>query len=460
MFERTISAHLEAWRRKAGRKPLVLRGARQVGKTTALRAFAGGFDHAVFLNMEEPKHRALFHESLSFEERISAALLSGSVPRHAESTLVFLDEIQACPQAVATLRYFHETAPHIGVVAAGSLMEAAIDVRASFPVGRVEYLVMHPCTFREFLGALGETELSGLLDRVPFPRFAHEKARGLFKLYMLVGGMPEAVALYASTRDLVAVNGVYESLLTSFLDDVEKYAKNSFVRVVRHLIRTAFAEAGKRVRFQGFGKSAYSSKDVHEAFDLLEKAMLVRLVYPTSSVAMPVLGDRKKSPKLQLLDGGILHYQSGLQKELFVAENPESVAYGTLVEHAVGLMLCATFTNPSAALHFWAREKKQSNAEVDFVFPFQSMVVPVEVKSGATGRLRSLHEFVDRAPHPFAVRFCDAPVSVEGARTVAGKAFNLLNLPWYLAGEIGPCLGWLVAGGREFNNSTSPLRNS
>lgn len=444
MFERTILKHLEKWRQKESRKPLILRGARQVGKTTAVKMFAKQFAHSVFLNMEEPKHRALFNENLSFEERISAVLLFGSIPKDAESVFVFIDEIQTEPQAVAALRYFYETAPQIFVIAAGSLLENTLDMKTSFPVGRVEYLMMHPCTFGEFLSALGETELLKLFNEIPFPLYAHEKAKNLFRQYMLVGGMPEAVAVYAKTKDIVQVNTVYESLLSSFIDDVEKYAKNGFVRVVRHLIQTAFAEAGNRIKFQGFGKSLYSSKDVHEAFDLLEKAMLIKLIYPTSTVEAPVLSDRKKSPKLQLLDSGLLHYQSGLQNELFIAEDPESVAYGKFIEHIIGIMLYAQFSQPSTNLNFWAREKKQSNAEVDFVYQFRSKIIPIEVKSGATGRLRSIYQFVDQSPHHFAVRFCDAPVSVEQAKTIAGKEFQLLNMPWYLAGEVESYLGWFV----------------
>lgn len=444
MFERTIINRLDEWREKPNRKPLILRGARQVGKTTVIKMFAGKFRHSVFLNMEEPSHRQLFKESLSFEERIMAVLLYGSVPKDATDILIFIDEIQSSKQAVATLRYFYEKAPHIFVVAAGSLLESAIDLKASFPVGRVEYMMMHPCSFREFLNAVDEKELVSVFDKIPLPVYAHDKAMTLFRKYMIVGGMPEAVDVYAKTKDIVSVNGVYENLLTSFADDVEKYAKNGFVRVVRHIIKSAFAEAGSRIKFQGFGKSTYSSKDISESFDLLEKAMLMKLIYPTSSVKVPIEPDLKKSPKLMLLDSGLLHYQSGLQSELFISEDPESVAFGKLIEHMVGRMIYSEFSNPSATLNFWAREKKQSNAEVDFVYQFKGKVIPVEIKSGATGRLRSLHQFIDQSPHNYAVRFCGSPVSIENAVTIKGTEYKLLNLPWYLAGELEKYLEWFV----------------
>ena len=444
MFERTVVNELKKWKGSVNRKPLILRGARQVGKTTAVEMFSKQFKHSVFLNMEDPTHRQLFRETLSFKDRISAVLLSGSVPKDSTDILVFIDEIQECSQAVTTLRYFYEMTPHIHVIAAGSLLEAALDMKRSFPVGRVEYLLMHPCTFSEFLQAMGEDEVLKLLNKVPIPEYAHSKVKALFKKYMIIGGMPEAVKVYAQTKDITDVNSVYEMLITSFLDDVEKYAQNGFIRVVRHIIKSAFAEAGNRIKFQGFCKSNYQSKDVSESFDLLGKAMLMRLVYPTSSVEMPLKPNLKKSPKLMLLDSGIFHYQAGIQNDLFIAESPESVEYGKFVEHIVGLMIYSGFSNPTAELNFWIREKKQSNAEVDYVYPFKGKIIPIEVKSGATGRLRSLHQFVDAAKHPFAVRFGDSTVSIEEAKTISGKKYHLLNMPWYLAEELESYLEWFL----------------
>ena len=442
MFERAAIKDLLEWKNKSNRKPLILRGARQVGKTTAIEMFSKYFDNTIFLNMEEAAHRELFNEKLSFDDRISAVLLFGSVPKDSKNTIVFIDEIQMSPQAISTLRYFHELTPHLFIVAAGSLLEAAIDTKASFPVGRVEYLMMHPCTFREFISALGETEMLSLLDEIPLPAFAHQKALELFKKYMLIGGMPEAVATYSTTEDIVQVNSVYESLLTSFLDDVEKYSKESFVRVIRHVIKSAFSEIGNRIKFQGFGKSTYTSKEIHEAFELIQKAMLMQLIYPASSVKIPIVSDYKKSPKLLLLDSGLLHYQSGIQKEIFISQKPEAVAYGRLIEHIAGQMIYSSFSNPSASINFWAREKKQSNAEVDYIYQYRDRIIPIEVKSGPSGRLRSLHQFVDMTDHNYAVRLGDSLISIENAVTVKGKQYKLLNMPWYLAEEIENYLKW------------------
>ncbi|RLF06545.1 MAG: AAA family ATPase [Thermoprotei archaeon] len=436
MIKRTILKHLEKWKYKANRKPLILRGARQVGKTTAVKLFAKQFKNTIFLNMENSEHKKFFKKELSFSERIQAILFAHSIPITDSDTLLFIDEIQASPLAVETLRYFYELTPHIYLIAAGSLMESLLNIHISFPVGRVEYLMMHPCSFKEFLSALGEDEVETLLETIPFPAYAHDKTLKLFKEYMLVGGMPEAVDLYSKNRNLLEVNDIYENLISSFFEDVEKYAKNGFVRVVRHIIKTAFLHAGTRIKFQGFGNSLHTSKEVHESLELLERAMLIKLIYPTTAVTLPAMDDLKKAPKLLLLDSGIFHYQARLQNELFLHENPEAVAFGKAIEHTIGTMIHAEQITPSSKLNFWVREKRQSNSEVDFVFPYKQHLIPVEIKSGASGKLRSLHQFINRAPHQMAIRFCGEPVSMEKVKTVEGKEYTLLNLPWYLAGEI------------------------
>ncbi|MBC2705891.1 AAA family ATPase [Desulfobacula sp.] len=443
MIERTALKYLITWKESKNRKPLILRGARQVGKTTVVEIFSKQFQNRIFLNMEDAEHKRFFKESLSFKERISAIFLAHSTSVNDKNTLLFIDEIQASKEAVATLRYFYEFIPHVYVIAAGSLLETVINTKISFPVGRVEYLMIHPCSFKEFLYALKEYEIANLFSQIPFPDYAHDTTIKLFREYMLVGGMPEAVSVYAGNRDMVEVNNIYEGLISSFIEDVEKYASNGFIRVVRHILKTAFPFAGNRIKFQGFGNSLYSSKDVHESLNLLEKAMLMKLIYPTTAVSLPAIDNLKKSPKLQLLDSGMFHYQAGLQQELFIEENLESVAFGKSIEHTMGIMLYAEFMKPSSKLNFWVREKRQSSAEVDFVFPYKTFLIPVEVKSGAAGKLRSLHQFMDRTPHNMAVRFCGSPVSIEIVKTVGGKNYNLLNLPWYLAGVLNDYFKYL-----------------
>jgi predicted AAA+ superfamily ATPase len=310
----------------------------------------------------------------------------------------------------------------------------------------VEYLVMKPLSFKEFLNALDEqSSLDIIQNKIPTPDFAHNKLIKLFHTYSIIGGMPEIIQKYSNQKDIIALNSIFDSLIVSYIDDVEKYARNnSMANIIRYAVSNAFYEAGSRIKFQGFGNSNYKSREMGEALKVLEKAMLIYLLYPSSSVKPPLLPNTKKSPKLQVLDTGMLNYFGGFQKELFGSRNIDSVYQGKIAEHIVGQELLACQSSPLYKLHFWNREKKQSNAEVDFLIQYENLIVPIEVKSGATGRLRSLHQFMDRTPHEYAVRIYSGPLEVNRIKTLTGKGFTLLNLPLYLAGSIPEYLEWLT----------------
>ena len=448
MFNRTIIKELERWAQKADRKPLVLRGARQVGKTTAVKIFSEQFEQYIYLNLELPNDRKLFENGYMIDELIQAIFFLKNKKRNKKRTLIFLDEIQNSPNAVSMLRYFYEFAKEFFVIAAGSLLEPLIDRHISFPVGRVEYLYVKPVTFNEYVLALGDVSSSEVLTNVPCPKFAHEKLLKQFYQYTLIGGMPEVVRIYTETLDFHQLKPVYESLLLSYLDDVEKYARNKILaRVMRHVVESSFYSAGSRIRFEGFGNSHYKSREMSEALKTLEKAMLVYLMYPSTVVNLPIIADHKKSPRLHLIDTGLVNYFAGLQKELFSTQNLNSVYEGKIAEHIVGQELFAIYQDISEKVQFWVREKKQSNAQVDYILPFRDYVIPVEVKSGTVGRLRSLHEFIDLASHNYAVRIYSGELKVDKVKTIKGKPFFLLNLPFYLTGQIKHYLRWFLDEG-------------
>ncbi len=447
MFKRDILGKLSAWAKKSDRKPLIIRGARQVGKTTAVDLFSEQFDQYLYLNLELKQERDIFEQDYPVEELVQAIFFYKNQTKQKGRILIFIDEIQACPRAVAYLRFFYEVFPQLYVVAAGSLLETLMDAHISFPVGRVEYLVMKPLSFREFLNAMSEkTGLEIIGNKVPVPGFAHDRLQKLFRTYAIIGGMPEIVQKYAEQKDIIALNTVFESLIVSYLDDVEKYARtNSMAHVIRHAVSSAFYEAGSRIKFQGFGSSSYRSREISEALKVLEKAMLIHLVYPSSSVKPPLLPNKRKSPKLQVLDTGMLNYFGGYQKDLFGAGSIDSVFQGKIAEHIIGQELMAQKTSLLHPLHFWSREKKQSNAEIDFLIQYENMVVPVEVKSGAAGRLRSLHQFMDQAQHEYAIRIYSGELKIDRIKTLSGKKCTLLNLPFYLTGSIKKYLEWMLS---------------
>ena len=225
------------------------------------------------------------------------------------------------------------------------------------------------------------------------------------------------------------------------------------VNVIRHAVSTSFYEAGSRIKFQGFGNSNYKSREMGEALKVLEKAMLIYLLYPSSSISPPLLPNIKKSPRLQVLDTGMLNYFSGFQKDLFRANSIDSVYQGKIAEHIVGQELLAVETSPLFKLYFWNREKKQSNAEVDYLIQYEGLLIPVEVKSAATGRLRSLHQFIDRAPHKYAVRIYSGKLEINQIKTLNGKEFLLLNLPFYLTDSIAEYLKWMISNDKPTQQS-------
>ena len=444
MVPRVTLGALRRWASSSPHKPLIVRGARQVGKTTAARMFGKEFDQFVELDLEVPADANLFRRGLEVHDLLQAILLSRGASLGDGRILLFLDEIQECPEAIGILRQFHEQIPDLHVIAAGSLLEAMLDRGdVSFPVGRVQHLYMHPMSFEEFLIAHGEEQAVEALNTVPCPAVAIPHLIGRFHRYTMIGGMPEIVAAHAESRDVTGLEGLYSSLLTSYLDDVRKYARNPTAdQVIRHAIESAPFEAGNRIKFAGFGRSNYRSREMGEALRTLQRAMLLFLIYPTTSTELPLVPDHRKSPRLQFLDTGLLNHAVGLQPRFFEHDDLHTFYRGRLAKHIVAQeMLCqesATLRKPV----FWVREKRQSTAEVDFVLQHEGRVIPVEVKAGATGTLRSLHEFINRSDCDLAVRLHAGPPGSHKLRTVDGKAFTLLDLPYCLASRVRSHVDW------------------
>ena len=358
-----------------------------------------------------------------------------------KETLIFIDEIQEVPEALNMLRYFYEQYPQYCLVAAGSLLESLFDTKISFPVGRVEFKVVRPFSFQEFLLAMDERAALEQYHKVPMDFFAHDKLLSLFHAYTLIGGMPEIVLSYSVHKDIVALTPVFDSLIGTYLDDVEKYTTTSSqTQIMRHAIRSVFMEAGNRIKFNGFGNSAYGSREMGEALRTIEKAMLIHLIYPTTQTTEPFMPDMKKSPRLQVVDTGMLNYMAHLQREIFGTNDLNSVYKGHIAEHIVCQELLA---HQVSLLHkplFWVSEKKDSVAEIDFLAYINGRVIPIEVKSGATGRLRSLHLFMDSYRGNVAVRLYAGEIRKDVLTTPGGKNYTLLSLPYYLTGKIGEYL--------------------
>jgi len=444
MFDREILNRLAKWNADSTRKPLILRGARQVGKTTVVNAFALAFPQYIYLNLEEAVDQTLFKDNPNIDTLVQNIFLTKNqlFARRGE-TLLFIDEIQQFPKAINMLRYFYEKYPEIAVIAAGSLLETIFSKGLSFPVGRVDFMVIRPVSFPEFLGAMGEELVLEQLLNIPANDFAHTRLLQLFHIYALIGGMPEAVNKYAGTKDLTALSAIYERLIEAYIDDVEKYTTyDQSIQVIRHCIRISFQLAGNRIKFQHFGRSNYNSREVGEALRTLEKTYLLSLLYPTIDTVLPLMPDLKRSPRLQVLDTGMMNYFLGLRSDILGTNDLSNIHQGIIIEHMVGQEILASQFNVLSRLNFWVREKAGSSAEVDYVYLFESQLIPIEVKSGKDGTLRSLHQFMDEAPHDMAIRFYAGKLHLTQVTTPTGKSYRLLSLPYYLASQTEKYIAW------------------
>ncbi|MBT4412143.1 MAG: ATP-binding protein [Bacteroidetes bacterium] len=437
MFNRDIIQELSRWAERSNRKSLVLRGARQVGKTTAVEMFSKAFDQYIYLNLEKSEEREIFNREYPFKDLLTTLFIYAEKKRTGGKTLIFIDEIQNSPKAIALLRYFHEEAKDLYVIAAGSLLESILDRKISFPVGRVEFMAVRPFSFCEFLNA-NNGQLAEALKQASVPGFLHNQFVAWFKKYTTIGGMPEVVKEYVETNeDITALDTVYNSLIRSYIDDVEKYAgSSSQVPYIRHVIANAFREGGKKITFEKFGDSSYRSREMKEAFRVLEKAMLIHLVHPCTSVELPVAPVIKKKPRLHILDTGLINHSLQIMGTLVFEKNINDAHRGIIAEHIVGQELLASKFSIMNQLNFWTREKAESSAEVDYILPYKGNIIPIEVKAGAIGKLRSLLRFMDEAPHSIAVRVYQGEYLVQQAKTIAGKEFTLLNLPLYMIHRI------------------------
>lgn len=438
-FKRKALDDLMVWLTSSTRKPLVIRGARQVGKTSLVRGFAAGIKcRFVELNLERPSHAAIFRSNMSVKDIINRIFLECRVPVGDAPLLLFIDEIQEVPEAVAMLRFFYDEHPEISLIAAGSLLEVALSAAAiSFPVGRVEFLYLRPMSFAEFLQATGDDLLCDALHEVPVPPYAHELLLKRFHKYALIGGMPEAVVRYVSADgNFESVNQVFADLFTAFCDDIPKYGRNETMRrILLHSLESAPYEAGSRITFHGFGGSNYRSREAGEALRTLERAMLLELVYPTVALGLPLMPDQRKAPRLHFLDVGLANYRAGLQSYLIGMQDLSDVHRGRLVEQVIGQELKASTTRSNFPLCFWVRDKAQSQAELDFIFATEQGIVPVEVKSGAAGKLRSLHQFMRLSSTQTAVRLYAGPPACHNV-SLEGSNYKLVNIPYYAASLI------------------------
>jgi len=446
-FKRHINAYLVKWKNATNRKPLVLRGARQVGKTTLVKDFSKTYKQRILLNLEKPKDVRFFEDYEEVKIIKDALFLEYNISSSdIEDTLLFIDEIQESPKAIQLLRYFYEELPELHVIAAGSLLEFAMQQVKSFPVGRIEYLYLHPLNFSEFLLAIGKQQIYNQLNHIPVNDFAHKTLIDLFNTYTIIGGMPEIVQTYINSQSISDLQKVYESIWATYKNDIEKYTSNNTERkVIKHIMNVAHLYVDQRIKFQNFGNSNYRSREVGEAFRNLDAAKVIQLIYPTTNLDTPIMADVKKSPRLQFLDTGLINHDLKIQADLLSLKDLSKAYKGAIIPHMVTqeVLSLNTINNPKP--HFWVREKKQASSEIDLVMQYQDKLIPIEIKSGATGTLKSLHEFIERTNHHYAIRMYAGDFKIEELQTPnLNKPYKLMNLPYYLGTKLPEYIDYFI----------------
>ncbi len=446
IFKRKAEKYLYEWKDSPDHKPLILRGARQVGKTTLVRQFAQSYKHSILLNLEKLPDLTYFQVYDDVKTIIESLFLSHNISFNAiEDTLLFIDEIQESPKAIQLLRYFYEEFPELDVIAAGSLLEFAMAKVRSFPVGRVEYLYLYPLNFLEYLEAIEHHAALERLNEIPVKQFAHPILLEIFNRYAIIGGMPEVVKVLIEKDNLTDLSKVYGSIWGTYQNDVEKYASNETERkVIKYIMATAHLYIDQRIKFQNFGNSNYRSREVGEALRNLDDANIIRIIYPTTDVEIPIKPDIRKSPRLQFLDTGMVNHTLGIQSDMLGLKDLNTAYKGAIIPHLITQELISLNTINNKKPNFWVREKKQASSEVDLVFTYKDKIIPIEIKSGSFGTLKSLHQFVERSNHPYAVRLYAGEFKIERAKTPGGVPYLLMNLPYYLGTKIPEYIDYFV----------------
>ncbi|MBM3701035.1 MAG: ATP-binding protein [Actinobacteria bacterium] len=403
-MKRFIEEKLKAWKDSKARKPLIVRGARQVGKTFTIKEFGkSSFPSLVIVDFERSRAvHSIFKDDLDPYKMVRELEVFSGQKIIPGETLLFFDEIQACKRALMMLRYIYEEIPDLHVIAAGSLLEFAIN-SLSFPVGRVTFEWMRPMSFREFLLAGGKEILVSNLPSVfrpePISEILHHKILEELRSYLIVGGMPEAVKRYLESGSLKIVKEVHDDIVNSYIDSLVKYNKRTNIESLEHLMRSVPSNVGSQIKYTNLDPDR-RIEVTKTSLNILENAFLANRIRATDVAGLPLgANESAKVFKAIFLDVGLMQNICGLDPmETINAADLTSVYRGAVAEQFVGQELLASGGSENYRLYYWSRMKKGSTAEVDFVISRSAKIYPVEVKSGSYGRIRSMHQLLNEYP--------------------------------------------------------------
>ncbi|ULJ68701.1 ATP-binding protein [Wielerella bovis] len=422
---RKIIQSLEHWKQKPNRKPLIIQGARQVGKTWAMKHFGKqAFPQVAYINFDNnPRMQTLFSGDYDINRLLLGLKIESGVDIQAHNTLIIFDEVQEVPQALSSLKYFYENAPQFYIISAGSLLGVSLHHQVSFPVGKVDFLLLYPMDFYEFLMALDKQNLVQLLQSKDWTLITAMKTSyiELLRLYYFVGGMPEAVKIFVETQNINEVRQIQKNLLMAYEQDFSKHILDGQtvqkVRSIWHSIPEQLAKENKKFIYANLQKGA-RSKEYEIALQWLKDSGLVHSVPRIKKPHLPLSAYQDNAFKLYGLDVGLLAAQSHLDASVLLEGSRIFTEFkGALTEQYVLQQLIVTQENP---VFYWAAEK--GTAEVDFVLQCKQTVIPIEVKAEENLKAKSLKVYVEKFQPEQAIRFSMADFR---------KQDWLVNVPLY-----------------------------
>ncbi|NGX30519.1 MAG: hypothetical protein K940chlam4_01369 [Candidatus Anoxychlamydiales bacterium] len=447
-MKRDRTSFLVNWLNSKTRKPLVIRGARQVGKTWLIRDLANSQKRQLIeLNFEKrPDMESLFSSNDPKEIILNIAASTGS-KIEPSNAILFLDEIQATPHLLEKLRWFAEDMPELPVVAAGSLLDFILAKHEfSMPVGRTSYMYLEPLSFEEFLDAIEEHELRKYLQNYDWnftiPKAIHSKLMKIIKEYLVVGGMPAAVSTWATEKDPNAVNQIHFDLLATYRDDFAKYSGRLSIERLEDIMNSVPRQLGKKFVYKDANVDV-SAAPLKQALDLLSKSRVCHRIVATSANGLPLGAEaNEKFSKVIMLDCGLCGTSLGLSlHQLRSISEISMINSGGMAEQLVGQLLRTVFpAYMPPFLYYWQRVKKGAEAEIDYIIQDENQIIPLEVKAGTTGTLKSLHQFMMKKKKKTAIRI-NSDIPRLGSVRVKDSfgsiiEYNLLSLPFYLLGQL------------------------
>lgn len=433
-FKRNIDTQLEIWRKSSKHKPLLIRGARQVGKSSSVRQLGNQFTHFLEINLEkQPELQQFFPENINVKQTCQMLSVSTGIPIVLGETLLFIDEIQSCQNAIRALRYFYEDFPELHVIAAGSLLEFAIEELPSFAVGRIRSLYLYPFSFDDFLSAQGFDSLvqfkkDYVAQGIPLPEPIHTKLVEQLRTFYIVGGMPEAVSTWISMHDFLECKHVQSDILDTYQQDFSKYKKRFSSDLLRQVLRSVALQAGSKFVFTQANREVPAAA-IKECLRLLTLAGLITPVKHTAANGVPLGSEENdKYVKYLFLDLGLMQTLLGLPTDdILLSSEVDFINKGAASEMFVGLeLLKASDCFVRGEMYYWQSTDKGTQSEIDYLTVIDGKIIPIEVKANTQGKMQSLRLFMEKRASAYGIRS-----SLENISSYANKDNLIKVIPIY-----------------------------